>query len=135
MEQLLCHLFGDYVLQSHWMATNKRHKLVAVAVHAFCYSLPFMLLTFSPSALAVICGSHLLIDHFGLARYVVWAKNWLAPWSRSLWEQRMSWKACEGTGFVPETRGGPPPWLATWLLIIVDNTLHLTINYLALRFL
>lgn len=28
-----------------------------------------------------------------------------------------------------------PPWLGVWLLILVDNTAHLTINHLALAFL
>jgi ABC-type multidrug transport system permease subunit len=27
------------------------------------------------------------------------------------------------------------PWMSTWLLIVADNTLHLSINYLALRYL
>lgn len=28
-----------------------------------------------------------------------------------------------------------PAWLAVWLMIAADNTLHLAINHLALRFL
>ena len=34
------------------------------------------------------------------------------------------------TGFDPET----PAWMAVWLLIITDNTLHLSINRLALSY-
>jgi hypothetical protein len=76
-----------------------------------------------------------LIDRLRLARYVVWAKNWMGPWSPNLWEQRMSWKICSEKGVVPEDRRGPPVWLSTWLLIIADNTLHLAINYAALKYL
>lgn len=158
MPQLLCHLFGDYVLQSDWMAQNKTKAHWPAFVHALLYSLLFLPLClhaqtgwyrlgedgqwhfyqtsrFQWAAWLVIFGTHFLIDRYRLARYVVWAKNWLAPYSRTLWEQRMSWKACERTGYVPEDRGGPPAWMSVWLLIIADNTLHLTINYLALRYL
>ena len=42
-----------------------------------------------------------------------------------------AWKEAEVTGYAPDV----PPWLAVWLLIAADNTLHLTINFLALRYL
>lgn len=159
MPQLLCHLFGDYVLQSDWMAQNKTKAHWPAFVHALLYSLLFLPLCwhqshsgwyrfgdgpwawyYTPSRFAwlawlVIFGTHFLIGRYRLARYVVWAKNWIAPYSRTLWEQRMSWKACEHTGYVPEDRGGPPSWMAVWLLIIADNACHLLINYLALRYL
>lgn len=35
------------------------------------------------------------------------------------------------TGFSEET----PIWLSTWLMIIIDNTFHITINYLCLTYL
>jgi|ERR1039458_2155825 hypothetical protein len=134
MTQLLCHLWGDYILQSEWMAANKTSRYLPAAIHAVLYTLVFLFLTWSPLALGIICLSHFLIDRFRLARYVLWTKNWMAPWALDYWEQRMNWRICSRTGFVPEARGGPPAWMQVWLLIIVDNTLHLTINYLALRF-
>lgn len=39
MTQLLLHLWGDYILQSDWMATNKTRNHWAAAVHAGCYTL------------------------------------------------------------------------------------------------
>jgi len=74
---IVCHLVGDYLLQSDWMAQNKRRSSVAAAVHAFTYSLPFLLLQPSFWAVVLICETHYFIDRYGLARYVVWAKNWL----------------------------------------------------------
>jgi hypothetical protein len=124
MLQLILHLFGDYVTQSDWMAQNKTKASFPAFAHALAYSLPFLILTRSPLALAVILVTHFLIDRFRLARYVVFAKNFIgAPWPK--------WSDCKGTGY-PSDR---PAWMAVWLLIIADNTIHLAINYAALRWL
>lgn len=129
MIQLILHLIGDYVTQSDWMAQNKtKHSLPAMA-HALVYCLPFLFLTrYAPSpAIAgmVILVTHFLIDRFRLARYVVFAKNFLSPGPYPKWSD------CEATGY-PSAR---PPWLAVWLLIAADNTIHLCLNYIALRWL
>lgn len=124
-DQLVAHAVGDYILQSDWMANEKTKRSTAAFAHAFTYTLPFFLLTQRPVPLLVILGSHFVIDRWRLARYVVWAKNWLAP------TRNLSWKECTGTGYAPDR----PPWLAVWLLIIADNTLHVICNGLALRFL
>lgn len=216
MTQLLAHLFGDYILQSDWMAQNKTKRSWPALAHALLYSLCFVPLLWvaaqhiptatvpvvnscpataattavftcstvmvntsmgllpvaaakiTPPAVIpayfrwlpwlVIFSTHFLIDRFRLARYVVWAKNWMGPrkkWYRCIAGGRSYWTdsdqeadsldvdnynvfyrptpplwACP-TGYPPNQ----PPWLSTWLLIIADNTLHLTINYLALRYL
>lgn len=122
MLQLLLHLIGDYITQTDWMAKNKTKSHVAAAAHAVVYSLPFLLLSPSWLAFAVILGSHFLIDRYRLARVVVFAKNWTT--NRSL-----TWADCSGTGYHKDD----PAWLAVWLLIVADNTLHLAINYVALR--
>jgi hypothetical protein len=129
-DQLVAHAVGDYILQSDWMATEKTKQNTAAAAHAITYTLPFLFLTRSPAALAVICGTHFVIDRWRLARYVVWAKNLLCPYWR-LWGADMTWEACKGTGYSPDR----PPWMAVWLLIIADNILHVLINGIALRFL
>lgn len=67
-----------------------------------------------------------MLDRYRLARHVIWLKNHLSP--RRTWRP---WSECSATGFPPET----PPWLAVWLLIIVDNTIHLGINYAAVYWL
>jgi hypothetical protein len=126
MEQLIAHAVGDYLLQSDWMALKKRKLFGAALVHAFAYTLPFLLLTRSVAALLMIMFTHAVIDHFGLARYVCFAKNFLAPPTH--WPV---WEETNATGY----SGDKPVWMSTWLYIIADNTLHLSINYAALRWL
>lgn len=144
MSEGLAHLFGDYVVQSHYMASEKRRSPAAAAAHAATYAGCFLPVTRSVRALAVIGGTHYLIDRYGLARYVVWAKNQVAPE-----RHRYPWSHGTVTGyhdgradgaFSEHTLGddacgapAPPPWLATWLTIIADNTLHLALNRWALR--
>lgn len=126
MEQLLAHLIGDYILQTDEMAAEKTKRLTAAIHHALVYALPFWFLDPSLPAMIVIMGTHALIDRYRVARYLVWAKNQLAvpkyryPLSEAAWHGYKSDK---------------PEWLAGWLLIIADNTLHLLINYMALRWL
>jgi len=126
MEQLILHLTGDYLLQSDWMALNKIKNSKAAATHALVYSLPFLLLQPSFTAWFVIFFTHFLIDRFALAKYVAFIKTKIAPCN--FWP---SWKDCEVNGYHKDV----PVWLSTWLLIISDNTLHLIINYLALKYL
>lgn len=125
--QLLCHLLGDYVLQSSWMANNKVRRWFPAIVHACVYFLPFFFIIHpSPTATLVIIGTHALIDRFRIARYMAYANHFLAP-PRD-WK---TWADCNVTGYHKDT----PPFLATWLMIIVDNTMHLAINALALAYL
>jgi hypothetical protein len=123
MIQLILHLLGDYVTQSDWMANTKTSSTWAAFVHATIYSAPFLLIG-GWRALFVIWSTHLLIDRFRLARYVVFAKNFLGwPWPK--------WEDCKATGY-PSAR---PAWMAVWLLIAADNTIHLAINWASLLWL
>jgi hypothetical protein len=117
-DQLVAHAVGDYLLQSHWMATEKTKQHAAAAIHAVAYSLPFLMITQSWPALAVITGTHFLIDRFRLARFVVWAKNGMRG-------------PVTATGYADDV----PAWLSVWLLIAADNILHVICNALAIRFL
>jgi hypothetical protein len=147
MEQLLAHAWGDYILQSDWMANNKTNKSFACLCHVLTYGLPFLFLTLSPLALIVIVGTHFFIDRFRLAKYVVYLKNFIAPssviletneihtsWSPEPFREiaeKYRWENCKATGYPSEI----PAHLATWLMIFADNILHLTINYFALKYL
>jgi hypothetical protein len=122
-DQLVLHAIGDYVLQSDWMALNKRKSLAAAAVHGATYSLPFLLLSPSPVAWNVILWTHVIIDHLGLARYIVWAKNLVGG--------TPPWKECTATGYPPDR----PAWMVVWLMIAADNVLHVVINGAALFYL
>lgn len=125
MTPLILHLVGDYLTQSDWMAQEKTRASWPAAAHAFVYGLPFVIIGSWP-AVAVIIGSHFVIDRWRLARYVVWAKNMAAPA-----RYRYPWADCAGTGYHADR----PAWLAVWLLIAADNTLHLICNALALGWL
>lgn len=116
---IVAHLVGDYILQSHWMAQTKTEKWLPAILHGVMYTIPFLLITQSPLALLVIGGSHIIIDHYRLAKHVSFAKNFMAP--KSHWP---TWQDSKGTGFPSNT----PPWLAVWLMIITDNTIHILIN-------
>jgi hypothetical protein len=126
-DQMLAHVVGDYVLQSDWMAAEKTKRSVATLVHVALYTLCFLPLTQSPAALAFIAASHFVIDRWRIARHVSWAKNFIAP--RSGWPR--SWAECSATGYDPSK----PPFMAVWLMIIVDQAMHVACNGLALRFL
>lgn len=123
-DQLLAHLVGDYFIQSDWMATNKKDRVLPCLVHVLTYILPFLFLTTSAGALAVIAGTHFAIDHWNLARYPIWLKNKLLGGSKP-------WKDCSMTGLDPDR----PVWLSVWLTIIVDNMFHLIINAAAIKWL
>lgn len=151
MIQLILHLVGDYVTQSDWMAQNKTKAHWPAFCHALIYSLPFLTIG-SLSAVLVIFTTHFAIDRWRLARFVVYAKNFLAPkWISEArpecscrpvcgnpshgvvlsHRRNHQWADCVGTGYHKEA----PAWLAVWLLIAADNTMHLAINWAALRWL
>lgn len=106
------------------MALEKTSAHLPAAAHAVTYAACFLPLTRDPRALAVIAGSHFVIDRWRLARHVVWAKNQLAPR-----RHRYPWRGNEATGYKAER----PDWMTVWLMIAADNTMHLAINHWALR--
>lgn len=124
MELLLLHLLGDYVTQTDWMAKNKTTNWHPAIAHGVAYSLPFFILDISALAWFVIFSTHVVIDRFRLARYMIFAKNWLH-------NRQLKWKDCNKTGYPNDM----PPWMSVWLMIVADNFLHLLINYLAIRYL
>jgi hypothetical protein len=122
----LAHLTGDYLLQSDWMALEKTKRWWPAIAHGVTYTLPYALVTQSVVALLVIASTHVVIDRYRLARYVCWAKNLLAPK-----RYRYPWRECAATGY-HESR---PAWMAVWLMIAADNTMHLAINAAAVMWL
>lgn len=152
-DQLVCHAVGDYILQSDWMANEKTKKSIAAFCHALTYGLPFLLLRPSLTAFAFIVGTHFLIDRWRLARFVCYAKNFIAPvntlelvtvrntseaagpdgfvhkYQLNQWWQ--PWTECSGTGYHKDR----PPFLSVWLLIIADNTMHVILNGIAFMYL
>lgn len=116
---LVAHMTGDYLIQSDWMAAEKTKRWWPAVAHAVTYGLPFLALTRNPLALLAIVTTHAVIDHYRLARHVAWAKNLLAPHGYN-----PPWRTCTVTGYGPDK----PAWMAVWLMILADNTMHLIIN-------
>lgn len=130
MEILLCHLVGDYVLQNHIMATRKTSSWLWATIHSVFYGLPFLLLVSSWEQWAVIVGTHIIIDRFRIAAW------WVDFWGTG----KAGWLPTQIVRlFVPVEDldevlpKNAPDWLGVWLLILVDNTLHMSINFAVLR--
>lgn len=125
-DQLWAHALGDYVVQSDWMALHKRTSVFACGVHAISYSVGFWIIGASWTQLLFIAGTHFVIDHLAIARYIVWFKNKI--WD---WKTYPSFAECDRTGY-PNVGDA---WMTVWLYIIVDNLLHVTCNAIAFRLL
>lgn len=121
MKRLLAHLVGDYVLQSHEEAVEKTERWAPAITHAIKYTAAFVPLTRSVKALAVIGGTHAVLDHYRLAKHVNFAKNQVA-------HERHRPKDLTNAGMPASVPSG----LAIALMILTDNTIHLLINEWAL---
>ena len=151
MLQLIIHGLADYfTTQSDWIALNKGKQTVegyiACFIHVVLYTAMFLFLTTSWKALLVIGGTHFIIDKYPIIiKRAIWLKNHLNPKF-----QYPSFKCCDTTGYfddspintnkgiveinnIPQSRR--PFFITIWLYIITDNLFHLTINYLALKYL
>ena len=126
--QILAHLFGDYVIQSDWMAQEKTKHSLPAFIHALTYGSCFLFITHSVWAISLIVFSHFLIDRFRLARYVLWLKNQVAP-------KRFRYELSEGLESGTGYKNDSLAWLAVWLMIIGDNSIHILINALAVYYL
>jgi len=117
MEQLLLHLFGDYIIQNDWMALNKKKDglkgWLSCAIHCLTYSLPFLLIA-NPIQVFMVFITHFILDRTNIVVSILKFRN-----KGSL----------ENFGFKPER----PIYLTLWLLIIFDNTIHLICNFLILK--
>jgi hypothetical protein len=110
----ISHFWGDYILQNDWMAANKAKATlqgyIACFMHVVMYCIPFSFIC-NLNSLLVIAISHFIIDKYSLAKYLVRCTNW----------------NFKGDGFSENK----PIWLRVWLMIIIDNTLHITCNWIA----
>lgn len=120
-EQLLAHLVGDYLLQSTDMATKKVKNSWWCLYHVTIYTLPFLFLTQNLVSLGIIFTTHFFIDRFRLARFVNQFKNYILG--------TFNKKVFQTTSGFPATQ---EDYFSVWLTIIIDNTIHLLINYFAL---
>lgn len=59
---IFCHLVGDYVLQSEYLAKGKVHDMYLLLVHCALYCLPFYLVYGFAIQLAILFIMHVIID-------------------------------------------------------------------------
>lgn len=120
MEQLLCHLVGDYILQTPMMAKWKVRSNKWALAHAVSYTSAFVWVTHSIPALLVILVTHYFIDRYSLAKYLMKFKG-TAPNDVYTYEDGFQYPIYTGNLFL--------------VYVVTDNTIHLLINYFAVRFL
>ncbi len=104
---LICHGWGDFLLQSSWMAKNKYDRWWPAIAHAAVYTTCFLPLTQDIRELAIIGGTHLLIDHYRVAG--LWARLVNSEWQK------------------------PQPVIPPGIMIVIDQIMHMTINSLVLK--
>lgn len=137
---LMCHLVGDFILQSDWMAMNKNKSTLHCLIHCLIYTACFIILTLSWKALLFIFVTHFIIDRFPIiVKRLLWIKNMFPLLDYP------PFKYCDTTGYYDDSPyntyrngeercfGKPRHFFITvWLYIITDNTLHLICNGIAL---
>jgi len=138
MTQLLVHGFADFFFgQASYQAINKSKKNAPAIFHAFLYTACFLILTLHWKALILIGVTHFLIDRYSIPKYLLFAREWIL--NPKSW--RATWASSNQTGFFDHTGDEwgysntdkiRPQFLTVWLYIIVDNLMHLFINYMAL---
>ena len=119
MEQLLLHLFGDYILQNDNVGVRKKEKsligLLYCIYHCITYSIPFFFIT-NWLGVILIAVTHFIIDRWNFTGHFIKTKNFV--------------KTLENFGYKKER----PFAITIWLYIIQDNTLHLICNYLIIKY-
>lgn len=59
---ILCHLVGDYVLQSDYLATNKGKDWYLLLVHSALYCIPFIFAFGISIYVGIIFTIHVIVD-------------------------------------------------------------------------
>lgn len=132
--QLVAHLVGDYLLQSHDMATRKISNFWYALYHALWYAVPFVFIvgfgwhTIIPIGLIVL--THAIIDRTRIPRLLIVAKNYMWPiaLNKPYDEKGELISPNINTGY-PKNM---PDWMQTNLYILTDNICHILLNGLIL---
>lgn len=114
MEQLLLHLFGDFILQNDNVGVRKKEKtftgLCYCIYHCITYSLAFLLIT-NYKAVILIAVGHFLIDRWNFVGHFIGLKNFVEDLSNFGYKKERNFA------------------ITVWLYIIQDNIFHLLWNY------
>lgn len=100
MHWIYAHLIGDYLIQTDWMAQNKKSSPVHCLVHVVTYMIPFLLCGFAWWQMVLIATQHFALDR---SNFVVWYMNHT------------------GRGRFAD----PDGMFFPWSIIVVDNVMHI----------
>lgn len=124
MVQLLLHLFGDFIIQNDWMALKKKENsfkgYLTCLIHCLLYSLPFFLVT-GLNGVSLIFLTHFIIDKYHVIEWFLAVRN------NAREEGKLTIK---NFGYGLQR----PFAISIWLMIITDNTIHLILNYLFIKY-
>jgi hypothetical protein len=88
MEFLVAHMVGDFLLQTDWMAKNKKRSFFACTIHVFLYMMPFLFLGLMWWQLLIIALQHWIQDKTTFVNWymaktgsVEFANPPFSPWS------------------------------------------------------
>jgi hypothetical protein len=131
------------------MAVNKTSNYLIALLHALFYTLPFLFLTDRIDILIIIMATHVIIDHHRIAKY--WVQLWgigeageipifLEPILRGTYKvarpdttfNDMLKNKEFDTVLASKLPDAASHYISFWLLVIVDNTMHLLVNHWAL---
>ena len=127
---VLSHFIGDFILQSHYIAERKLKNFLVCVLHVLLYIIPFyFLVSANWKFLFVVAAAHLLIDFFRVAEYLSWIKNVLFNPKILILDKaelhRYNLQNCK-FGYPKDV----PEHVAFWLMIAVDQILHVSTNAL-----
>ena len=109
MNWFIAHLVGDFLLQTDWMAKNKKENSWACTAHVACYILPFLLFAdLTWQQFILITAQHWIQDR----TYIVKLSMIHITRQRNFAQNEM---------FLP------------WSLIVVDNVWHLVCLYIIIE--
>lgn len=137
---LFGHLFGDYVFQNHWMALNKKKYPIVAMIHCLLYA--FIVVVFLDIGgyeivwyhMTLIYFSHLILDGTHLVEW--WMKFYkIRSWDTRLKNgksQTVSNRTFKKSATVEDSINIA---FGAFVYIVVDNTLHLFMMFLILKYL
>ena len=88
MHWIYAHLIGDYLIQTDWMALNKKKNSIICAIHILTYMIPFLFTGLKWWQLTAIAVEHFLQDRTSIITWIMKIKGSgkfatapMAPWS------------------------------------------------------
>lgn len=134
MEQILLHLFGDFIIQNDNVGVRKKEKsltgLLYCIFHCITYSIPFILITNWYGVMLIAIG-HFVIDRWNIIGNYIALKNNVYTEVHTVNETKIKRVLnTKNFGYKSER----PFAVTIWLYIIQDNSIHLIWNYLVILY-